>query len=262
MKLSQKAKIWLGLAAVVSVFWVVFLFAVSVDPVPVEEQLVSFGEEVYSKDLWHRAVLLHGIGDLEESARLYDAAIEREPDTAMYHLYRGKLRYDLDDYDGAIEEFSRAVELEPDQSWALNARAIARYQKGDREGCLADLDAAMELEPDELGPNLNLAVIQRIEGDPEGALEVMLALEEQAAPQVPAHRLLDNLSQTYFELGRYDDALETITEIIQNYPEYIDAWKNRSEVYRAMNRMEEARADQERYKLLQVEYKRYAEGLK
>lgn len=262
MKISFKLKVWIGVAVVSAAIWGVFLASLLTDPPPVAEQLQAFGVEADTQDIWHRAVLFHGIGDYGESAKLYEQAIERNPDSTMFHLYRGKLLFDVKDYDGAIAKYEDALELDPEFAWAVNARAVARYFNGDQEGCLRDLELAAEMDPDFTGPKVNMGVLKRLDGDTDGALKIFLDLREQSGPRVPGHFLLDNIAKIYFDTGNYPASIEALTVIITHYPVHIDAYKKRAQVYRRMNRLQEAQADSDRFMELSTQLGAYARDLK
>jgi tetratricopeptide (TPR) repeat protein len=63
-------------------------------------------------------------------------------------------------------------------------------------------------------------------------------LEPMAAAQVNA-----NLGVGYFELGRYDDAVEAYTAAIADAPQMVAAYVNRARAYERLRRPEEAAVD-------------------
>jgi tetratricopeptide (TPR) repeat protein len=261
VKITFKLKAWSVIAAVSLVAWIGFLALINPQSQPVSEQLAEFAGGAETDDIWHRAVLFHGVEDYEHSAKLYDTAIERDDSSSMFYLYRGRLKYDLKEYDAAIAEYDLALEADPASSWALNARGVAKFYKGDKAGSIADLDAALAMDPNYMGPEANKAVIQRLEGDLEGALDTFVALRARDTDRVSGINILNNLAQIYFELGKYPDSIEALTTIIMHYPANFQSLKNRAEVYRKAGREEEARLDEKRYRELVIEYQAYAKDL-
>jgi tetratricopeptide (TPR) repeat protein len=72
---------------------------------------------------------------------------------------------------------------------------------------------------------------------------------------------LDNIAKIYFDTGNYPESLEALDVIITHYPAHIDAYKKRAQVYRRMNRVEEAQADSKRFMELSAELAVYAKDL-
>lgn len=115
------------------------------------------------------------------------------------------------------------------QAWVDNA---ARHIEADRlDSAAISLQRAMSLDPmNEKNPVLllNLGIIQRQQGLADDAfISFTAALANNPIQDVVLHRRASLLS----EMGRYDEAIEDYTTLIQDYPEEVEAYYRRGVLY-------------------------------
>lgn len=115
------------------------------------------------------------------------------------------------------------------QAWVDNA---ARHIEADRlDSAAISLQRAMSLDPmNENNPVLllNLGIIQRQQGLADDAfISFTAALANNPIQDVVLHRRASLLS----EMGRYDEAIEDYTTLIQDYPEEVEAYYRRGVLY-------------------------------
>ena len=115
------------------------------------------------------------------------------------------------------------------QAWVDHA---ARHIEADRlDSAAISLQRAMSLDPmNENNPVLllNLGIIQRQQGLADDAfISFTAALANNPIQDVVLHRRASLLS----EMGRYDEAIEDYTTLIQDYPEEVEAYYRRGVLY-------------------------------
>ena len=115
------------------------------------------------------------------------------------------------------------------QVWVDNA---ARHIEADRlDSAAISLQRAMSLDPvNENNPVLllNLGIIQRQLGHTDDAyVSFTAALANNPIPEVVLHRRASLLS----EMGRYDEAIEDYSSLIERYPEDVEAYYRRGVLY-------------------------------
>jgi len=141
----------------------------------------------------------------------------------------------------AQESARRAIALDPLDAWAHSALAFALNLSGDTANALVSAQRAVDLNPSSAHALSTLGYAKLMAGDPQGcitAIERSLRLDPQVLV-VPAH---ENLSEAYFELGRFDVGLEHARMELAAQPEYL--WGHLDVAMNAvrLGRIDEARA--------------------
>ena len=127
------------------------------------------------------------------------------------------------------------------QSWVDHA---ARHIEADRlDSASVALQRAMSLDPvNENNPVLllNLGIIQRQQGlNDDAYISFTAALANNPMPEVVLHRRASLLS----EMGRYEEAIEDYTTLINQYPEEVEAYYRRGLLFLELHERQKGEAD-------------------
>lgn len=154
----------------------------------------------------HRyAILLAGLGRLEESLREILTALALDPLSPVLHFNVGIKYLFARDYDGAVRRFREAIRIEPTAAHcdAHSGIALARALQGREEEALAAAREALEVEPDSGDVRFEAAWILGTFGHEAGArAELREGLELGGNPVEAGIAMLP--------LGEIDAALDRI----------------------------------------------------
>lgn len=139
----------------------------------------------------------------DEAARLIRAALEIEPDNAVFHCNLGTALMEAGDRAGAIDHFGRALEIEPDYVDAHYNLGNALLAAGRHAEAIGHFRRAVALEPRHLQARNNLAFAQREAGR---AADAIATLEEALARHPDDRATRANLALLLREAGRTGDA--------------------------------------------------------
>ncbi len=140
----------------------------------------AYGSEL-SKRLYNKGLVEFHRGDLEAAEKLFDAAVEADPDDPFAHYYRG----------------------------------VARGRRGEREAAIADLRRALELKPDlfDAALDLGIALIEAARLDEaEAALQIA-----RNSPALAAQASL-YAGITFYRRNRYAEARSYLEHARQRDP--------------------------------------------
>ena len=142
----------------------------------------------------------------------------------------------------ALESARRAVDLDPNDAQAHSALAFALQMSGDTTAnALASAQRGVDLNPSSPHALTVLGYEKLMAGDPQGcivAIERALRLDPQAFV-VSNH---ENLSESYFELGRFELGLEHARKALAAQPEYVWGYLDAAMSAVGLGRLDEARA--------------------
>ena len=189
-------------------------------------------------------------------------------DSGLYTLYGSALGRS-GDYDGALQALEQALELNPDNLEAEQTRAfvsqtqllveavtdvptggagtalregLTALETGALDAAQTAFDRAAELAPGGL-PSFYQGFIRQRRGDLRGAVEAYTAsLASFPEPSPGQATVLNNAGFAYFRLGRYDRAVELLTEAVAADPESSEAQLNLGLIYYDLGRFEDALA--------------------
>lgn len=142
------------------------------------------------------------LADIAEAERLV-------PGSADPVVNRGLVLHDQGDMEGAVAQLARAVRLEPEDPRAVLAAMYVLYGAGDYEGCLKLGAEAERIAPARPQTWFYRGNCLRELGRTEEAVADYERAEEIGLPGAGDRAaLLDNLSMSYLDLGRAQDAVE------------------------------------------------------
>ncbi|MDI5961543.1 tetratricopeptide repeat protein [Streptantibioticus silvisoli] len=175
----------------------------------------------------NRALVLKGLGRLQEAREDYETVIALDPNYAEYHFeYAGLLR-GLGEEERALAEYDVAARLTPPFVELFYNRGDLRAVRGDVAGALADFDYVLELDPEYVDAYVNRAALLLREGDLDGAardVEAGLRLRP-GDPHLRSQR-----ARVAWERGALREAIEVLDGVLRDAPDMAEAWALRAAV--------------------------------
>ena len=115
-----------------------------------EEAIKLFNEAIelnpnYSEAYYDRGLAYFDLGQKERTIQDYSKAIELVPDNFFYYESRGECYQELKQYEKAIQDFSKAIELVPDNPRMYKRRSDCYQALGDEAKAQTDFKKAKEL---------------------------------------------------------------------------------------------------------------------
>lgn len=161
-----------------------------------------------------------------------------------YSKYKsGSAKFQLKDYRGAIADFTEAIELKPEYIEAYYSRAICESKLGKTEKALADFNKVTELNPEHKNAVFNRAYyIKQQTGNYKSAVQDYNRFLELNRDGENAFTY-NNLGYCKFMLHDTLGALKDVMTSIRLDSTNSLAYKNRAEVYLAMDSITLACAD-------------------
>ena len=146
-------------------------------------------------------------------------AQDAEQSPADILIQRGIYAHDQGDYAAAVDFYKQALELEPDSPLIYYEMAFSYAYDGKYEESLASAEAGIKAAG---GDEQYLPALYDAKGsalDNLGRPEEAVAVFTEAIRRFGTKSLLFyNLGVTYYKLGRYDEARDTLTEGVFNNP--------------------------------------------
>ncbi len=168
-------------------------------------------------------VACHGLGDLDEAARLIGRAVALKPDVAVAHSNLGKVLVAQGKPADAAVAFRKAVALDPALFEAHAALARALHADGKIEEAVAAYRAALALRPNDVEALVNLGVTLNM----LGRLDETIAILKRAIelrPDVP--EIHNNLACALRDQGRFEPAMAAFRRSLALRPSYARAHSN------------------------------------
>ncbi|MFZ3582110.1 tetratricopeptide repeat protein [Loktanella sp. DJP18] len=151
-------------------------------------------------------------GDAAVAAEVAQALARTRPDLPFVQARLGDVLRDNDDLPGALAAYGRALDLYPatdPNRWVVHyTRAIVAHEMDDWPQAEADFRAALALNPDQAQVlnYLGYSLVERGE-----KLDEALGMIERAVVDQPeSGAIVDSLGWVYFQLGRYEDAVDPL----------------------------------------------------
>ena len=144
--------------------------------------------------------------DFNGAIRLYNEALQLNPNFIMAYNNRGTAYNNLNQHERAIQDLDAAIELDPNYSWAYNNRGFAYAHLNQNERAIQDYSTAIKLNP-----NLSEAY--------------------------------NNRGFAYFNQQQYERAIDDYSTAIELNPNNATTYNNRSAAYFLLKQYERALAD-------------------
>jgi len=161
------------------------------------------------------ADIYRGEGDYVQAEASYRRAAEIEPQNFDAQYFDGLMLHVLDRLVDAVRAYLRALAIRPNDFDANLKIAGAYYQLDELPQASEYAHRAVKLRPDSGPARFQLGAVQAALNDHEAAVREY----QQAAELVPlTPELLLNLAESYGRLGRYNEMLNTLTQVIKTEP--------------------------------------------
>jgi tetratricopeptide (TPR) repeat protein len=154
-------------------------------------------------------------GDYALAEASYRRAAEIEPQNFDAQYYDGLMLHLLDRLVDAVRAYLRALAIRPNDFDANLKIASAYYQLDETPQAVEYAKRAVKLKPDNGPARFQLGAIYAAMNDHESAVREY----QQAAELIPLTPvLLLNLAESYGRLGRYNEMLNTLTQVVKTEP--------------------------------------------
>ena len=163
----------------------------------------DIGYDLYKKGLYNKAI------------DAYTEAIAKAPKKAIYYLYRGNARSQLDDEKGAHYDYTKAIELDSQYANAYFYRGSTRINMDNYEGAIEDFNKTIELDPGQTNAYFSRGKAKAHLGDYEGAIKDYSKTIEMNNRKRAAYF---ERAATYKQLGKWELALRDYDHILNNFP--------------------------------------------
>jgi tetratricopeptide (TPR) repeat protein len=175
-----------------------------------------------------------------EAVAVLEAAVRAGPRIAEAHNSLGLAQAKLGVAEAAERSYREAIRLKPDFPAAhFNLASLLAAQRRGPEA-IATLEAARRIPAE---ASVQVQILRKL-------VEVLLAQGQLAASVAPAEALLQmtpgdaaarqQLAGTYYQLGRYADALPHYAELVRQQPAAAAAQQNLASAYVQLGRLDEA----------------------
>lgn len=158
------------------------------------------------------------VGRVDEGVRHLERAIELDPDYALPYYNLGTIAAASGHVDEAAGYLRRSIELDPDYAGAHNNLGYLLLLTGHPDEAIPHLEEAVRLAP--LAPQAMVALARILATHPDAESrdeDRAVALAERAYALVgPGEaQVLDTLAIAYASAGRFDEAVEVSTRLIE-----------------------------------------------
>ncbi len=223
-----------------------------------EAALVDFSHAIEldpnnSSYYYHRGTAFFLCDEYAAAVADFDRVLAEMPEQAGVHARRGEAHLELGNSQSAIIDFTKAIELDAGVADYYLGRANAYTNEKEYEDALSDFTMGIELDPEQTEAYFQRHVIYKQLGRP---LDALADLEEvfdihgdldylDIAPDLPILYYYRAHRKVYIEKDYYA-ALDDLSQALNLYPEYDDAYHLRSHCYTELEDYEAAIADLKR----------------
>ncbi|MBI9033910.1 MAG: tetratricopeptide repeat protein [Bacteroidales bacterium] len=162
-------------------------------------------------------------------------------------LKRGAINSELKNYDDALKDFNYAIRLDDKKPLTYFQRAILHLERKDTLAALNDYNKVLELDPRNAITYFNRGILYSMTEQYDKAIDDYTTLSLINPKNVFSWYYRGTV---YLMQKKYLQAISDFNEAIALYPEYVDAYQNRSYSNQQLGRNKEAAAD--RQKLIQL----------
>ncbi len=194
------------------------LFQRAIETCPVDERAHCR----YAETLWRRGSTDEAIAHMEKAVQLSGGDPQLLVQIGEMHLVRGQ-------FDKAAKQAKQAIHANAQlaSAWALQGSVL--NQRGQIDEALACYHRALSFQPHYPQVQISVAEIYRHQGRPQRAMATLDALADQFPPGKQPQQVLYLQGLAHKALGRYDDAVESLTSASQRGPSSADLLYHLSE---------------------------------
>jgi tetratricopeptide (TPR) repeat protein len=219
----------------------VYLFLLNVDSACIEadrayEMGYSGGLNIPSKickgnkleKLQYAAEILGNSKSYPKAIEAYSKLIALCPDSSVYYVRRGDMKYSSEDWKGAISDFSQAIVLSPQNYYPYYMRGASKERSEELKGALDDFTQAIKLNPaSEWAVNDRGLINNKLKNYKDAEMDFRRALELKSNWTLA----LFNLGLNYSDQGDHINATEYYNKAIKADPNNYRAFNNLGHIY-------------------------------
>ena len=211
----------------------------------------------------------------EEALDRLDHALSLVPDSVQALYSKGVVYLATEEYKTAASAFNESLAIDPEHVESLKGRAIANFRLNKQANALRDYDSVIRIAPDRTLPVLTVgydgscasgqgtAILLDVsfvgfllENDRDApvidVLTVAIAATPTDSPEMVEYLFLRGLG--YIALGRYQDAIADLSEVIEVEESHSEARYFRAGAYSALNDHSHALSDYKRVLVLSPDF--------
>ncbi len=190
-----------------------------------------------------RGLASYSFGDINQSIRDFEKAIQYRPDDPDIYYWRGTAYFSNNNYLRAIEDFSKAIELDPDDPLPYYHRGLTYFNQGDYNRAIADYTRVIKINPADVVAYVSRGRAYLYKAQYDQALaDYNKAIDIDPSYYLAYHRLGDLYQQT----DRQELAIAEYGNSIKYNPNYAGSYNNRCWVYAKLGEYEKALPDCEK----------------
>jgi len=193
------------------------------------------------------ALVYSNINELESALDLLNGIIDRYPNLAAYYIARAGIYIKRGDLMAAKADYDKAIEVEPDNYNCFRERALFYENTSKPDLAQKDTYTALELLSEDIKANPQDASLQFIHAemlDRTGNIEAALLEYNNYLKQWPPnYTVLKNIAQRLVSMKQWQQAIDTYSLIVENFPEDIKIIFERSLIYQQMGKSQYALDD-------------------
>jgi tetratricopeptide (TPR) repeat protein len=145
-----------------------------------------------------------------DAIKAYDRALAIDPTGCEALIARGDAWINIGDYEQALSDYDQAINLGDSRAYA--GRGTAYYYLGMYDDALADLEFATQLPQNNSHSYCLLALTYFEFGRYQDILDAVSAATA-TGPECGNYKIYEVVSQSYYELGQYEEGISYITII-------------------------------------------------
>jgi tetratricopeptide (TPR) repeat protein len=190
----------------------------------------------------NRGNALMDLGHPDEAVKDFDRAVALSPNYGPAYNNRGNARVALGQYNLAFQDFRKAVELMPQSAVPFNGRGTAHGELKRYHAAVRDLSRAIAL-------NTKYVAAYRHRADAYLALGMYREAVADATevfnlqPELSDPDLLLLRARAYAADKKLNQALDDLNKVIEQKPEWVDAYIERGMVFAGVRRFDDAIGD-------------------
>jgi predicted O-linked N-acetylglucosamine transferase (SPINDLY family) len=158
-----------------------------------------------------------------EAAEAYRRALHHAPRLASAHRGLGRALIQLDEAESALQSFTKAMELGAPRAETLADLALAQRSLGKNDEAVVSANEAIALRPDFAWGQYVMGLLQLDGENYESAVASFKRAVELNANLSDAR---NNLGKCYRLTGQFKKAFDTVQELINRSPDFVEAYTN------------------------------------
>lgn len=181
--------------------------------------------------------VLFQVKAVDRAAEVIGNGIERYPNNASFHLFKGNLNSSMKKWSVAAASYKTALTLDPKLTQAhTNLAAVFRVE-GDLDAAAHHAECALQTDP--ASPDTHACIAANLGAT--GKLDAALSSYEKALAVDPEHPTATcGKGIVLLKLGRPDDAIQWLSKALTIEPDSAEIYRDLSQCYLELSKYDEA----------------------